>query len=478
MIYFFISLFLLIGGYAVMSRMAAKTFGADDNIATPVIRLADGVDFVEMPKWRIFFVQFLNIAGLGPIYGAISGALFGPVAFVWIVFGALFIGGMHDYFAAMISLRDDGATFAQSTGKYLGKTMLIIMRIFTLILLVLLATVFIKGPAHILSLRLENHSLLSSSSFWSTIIFGYVMTATLFPIDKITGRITPILGIAFILMPIALLVILIIQNKVAYLPPFSLTNVHFNPVIRIWPMLFITIACGAVSGFHATQSPLMARCIKKESDGRQIFYGAMIAESSVALIWAAAAMTFTGSIEGFSSIMEANGSNPAVVVMAISESWLGQIGILLAILSVVIAPVTSADTALRSARFTLAEVFKLPQQHLKFRLILATPLFVMTFIMLNIDFDKIWRYFAFFNQLLATMTLWTIACYFKQRYNVIAWWPVIAAIFMTSVVMSYILYAPEGLHQSIQMSVILGFMIAFMTTLLFLFYPFQKNVVS
>lgn len=456
--------------------MAAKTFGADDNIATPVIRLADGVDFVEMPKWRIFFIQFLNIAGLGPIYGAISGALFGPIAFVWIVFGGLLIGGMHDYFSAMISLRDNGATFAQITGKYLGRPILIIMRIFTLILLILLATVFIKGPAHILSLRLSSYPLLSLPAFWISIIFGYVMIATLFPIDKVIGRITPVLGIAFILMPIALLVILITKNQAAYLPPFSIENFHFNPAIRIWPMLFITIACGAVSGFHATQSPLMARCIKKEGDARHIFYGAMIAESTVALIWAAAAMTFTGSIEGFSHIMAENGSNPAIIVMAISESWLGQLGVLLAILSVVIAPITSADTALRSARLTLAEACKLPQQHLKFRLILATPLFLITLIMLHVDFDKIWRYFAFFNQLLATMTLWTIACYFKQQYKTIAWWPVSAAIFMTSVVISYILYAPEGLHQTIHISVIIGFFAAFITTILFLFHPFHKNI--
>ncbi|NIZ19599.1 carbon starvation protein A [Entomospira culicis] len=468
MIYFILAILLLAVGYPLLSRIAARTFGEDDSIVTPSIRLKDGVDFVELPKWRIFLIQFINIAGLGPIYGAISGALFGPVAFLWIVLGGLLVGGAHDYFSAMISLRHNGSSFTEIAGRYLGKSSLWLIRFFTIMLLIFLTTVFVKGPSTILSTRFSEVPILSQSAFWLMIIFGYVLAAAIFPIHKVMGRVTPIFGVAFILMPVALLFILLFKGEAQNLPPFSLQNFHYNPKTTIWPMLFVTIACGAVSGFHATQSPLMARCINKERDGRTIFYGAMIAESLVALIWAAAAMTFMGSIEGLRDIMQANQGDPAVIVLLIGENWLGSMGVLLAIISVVVAPITSADSALRATRLSVADSLTFSQTSVRNRLILTIPLSAIVIILTNVDFAIIWRYFAFSNQLLATLTLWTITAYFKQVKGKILWWTLLGALFMTNVVISYILYAPEGFRLPWNISVSAGIIGSFVVLILFL----------
>lgn len=441
MITFIISIVLLIAGYAVYGRIAERVFGADAKRHTPAVAMADGVDYVPMPWWKIFLIQFLNIAGLGPIFGAIMGIMFGPAAFLWIVFGSIFGGAVHDYMSGMLSLRRNGASLPELVGDELGKWVKIFMRAFSLLLMILVGAVFISGPTGLLS----NMTPSVSNTWWMVIIFAYYILATLLPIDKLIGRIYPIFGVALLFMAIGILVSIFVND--APIPEITegLKSRHPNGY-PLFPMMFVSIACGAVSGFHATQSPMMARCITNEKYGRPCFYGAMIAEGIVALIWAAAASSFFGSTDGLQEYvagLPATANKAAEVVNTISNTWLGKAGGFLAILGVVAAPITSGDTALRSARLIAADFMKTDQRTILKRLLISAPIFLTAFLILMIDFDVLWRYFAWCNQTLAVFTLWALTVYLRRnkRFYFIT---LVPTLFMTAVCSAYIMTAPEG----------------------------------
>ena len=460
MITFIISLLLLVVGYFVYGRIVERLFGVDETLPTPAMRLEDGMDYIPMSGWRIFMVQFLNIAGLGPIFGAIMGAMYGPIAFLWIVFGCIFAGGVHDYFSGMLSIRHDGASIPEVVGHYMGNGVKQFMRIFSVVLLLLVGVVFILGPAKImtgLSEELVPFRLLAMDGSWIIIIFIYYIAATLLPIDKIIGKIYPLFGAILFVMAAGLLVaIFVLHAPVPNLTWGTFQNLHADPKLHpVFPMLFITIACGAVSGFHATQSPMMARCMKSERHGRQIFYGAMIAEGIVALIWAAAAMSFFGNTGELNNTMALHDNNAAWVVKEICNSWLGRIGGALAILGVVACPITSGDTAFRSARLIIADLSKFSQKPALNRLAITLPLFAIAWWVTRMDFGIIWRYFGFANQVLATIVLWMSALYMvKHKRN--HWIATLPAFFMTAVCSTYILVAPEGLGLSTMIAYPLG----------------------
>lgn len=442
MITFIVALVLLVLGYVVYGRLAERVFGVDPQRPTPVAQHPDGVDYVEMPWWRIFLIQFLNIAGLGPIFGAIMGAMFGPASFLWIVLGTIFAGAVHDYMSGMMSLRSDGASLPEIVGDQLGKGVKLFMRIFSLFLMLLVGAVFVSGPAGLLAEITPDYL---NTTTWIAIIFVYYMLATLLPIDKLIGRIYPIFGAALLFMAVGILVALFL-NK-APIPEVyeGLANQH-RQGLPIFPMMFVSIACGAISGFHATQSPLMARCIVNERYGRRVFYGAMVAEGVVALIWAAAASSFFGSIDAlqeYVSHLPATANKPAEVVNLISKEWLGVLGGVLAMLGVVAAPITSGDTALRSARLITADFLKIEQQSISKRLWISVPLFVITFLILQMDFDVLWRYFAWSNQTLSVFTLWAATLYLARRHRQYVM-TMLPALLMTAVCVAYILVAPEG----------------------------------
>ncbi len=436
MVSFVLSIVALLLGYFIYSKIVEKAFGADDNIKTPAVRLEDGVDFVKMPAWKIFLIQFLNIAGTGPIFGAIAGALWGPVAFLWIVLGSIFAGGVHDYLSGMLSVRHDGASIPEVVGKYLGPGFKNFMRGFSVVVLILVGVVFITTPAKLLA-SLTPKAL--DVKFWVYVIFAYYILATLLPIDKLIGKIYPIFGICLLVMALG------VSGGIIFggykIPEITLANLHPKN-LPIWPLMFISIACGAISGFHSTQSPLMARCITSEKQGRAIFYGSMIAEGVVALIWAAAAIAFFGSTGELNAQMSANGGQ-GWVVSTISNTLLGKVGGALAILGVVACPVTSGDTAFRSARLTIADFLNYKQGPMKNRLMITIPLFVIGFTLTKIDFDILWRYFAWSNQTLAMIVLWASAMYLALRKQ-IHWIATVPAVFMTAVSITYILVAPEG----------------------------------
>ena len=436
MVSFLLSIVALLLGYFIYSKIVDKAFGADPNIKTPAIRLEDGVDFVPMPGWKIFMIQLLNIAGLGPIFGAIMGALWGPVAFLWIVLGSIFAGGVHDYFSGMLSVRHDGASIPEVVGKYLGPGFKNFMRGFSVVVLILVGVVFITGPAKLLAGLTPGQF---NTAFWVYVIFAYYVLATLLPIDKLIGRIYPVFGACLIIMAVGVSGGIIFGGY--HIPEITLANLHPKN-LPIWPLMFVTIACGAISGFHSTQSPLMARCITTEKQGRPIFYGAMIAEGVIALIWAAAAIAFFGNTGELAAQMGANGGQ-GWVVSTISNSLLGKIGGALAILGVVACPVTSGDTAFRSARLTIADFLNFKQGPIKNRLIITIPLFVIGFVLTRIDFNVIWRYFAWSNQTLAMIVLWAAAMYLavNKKFH---WIATVPATFMTAVSITYILVAPEG----------------------------------
>ncbi|OFI05553.1 carbon starvation protein A [Clostridium acetireducens DSM 10703] len=463
MITFLLSLLALILGYVIYGSFIEKKFGADDSIKTPAIRLQDGVDFIPMSGWRIFMIQFLNIAGLGPIFGAILGAMYGPVAFLWIVFGCIFIGSVHDYFSGMLSVRNDGASISEVVGKYLGNNIRQFMRGFSVVLLILVGVVFVKGPAGLLG-TLTGKSV----TIWVYLVFAYYIVATLLPIDKLIGKIYPIFGACLLFMAFGIGGYMIIKGApIPNLTPDNLVNMQPNPVkTPIFPMLFITIACGAISGFHSTQSPLMARCITSESQGKKIFFGSMIAEGIVALVWAAAAMCFFGTINGPAGLnaqMAAHKGNAAWLVNLICNTWLGRAGGALAILGVVACPITSGDTAFRSARLTVADFLHYDQKPMKNRLMVSIPMFVVGFVLTRIDFNIIWRYFGWANQTLGAIILWTAAMYMaKERKN--HWLCTIPSVFMTAVCTSYILMAPEGF----KLSASIGYPVGILTALVLL----------
>ncbi|MGL4652294.1 carbon starvation CstA family protein [Cetobacterium sp.] len=453
MISFIGSLIALILGYVIYGKYVEKVFGVSDK-ETPAVRLADGVDYVELDWKKAFLIQFLNIAGLGPIFGAVAGALWGPAAFLWIVFGCIFAGATHDYLSGMLSVRHDGATIAEIVGHYLGDNAKKLMRVFSVVLLVLVGVVFVNGPAGIL----ENMTSISSLT-WVAVIIAYYMLATVLPVDKLIGKIYPIFGASLIIMGIGIGGGLIFQGY--NIPEISLVNLHPKGT-SIYPYLFITIACGAISGFHATQSPLMARCMKREKEGRRVFYGSMIAEGVIALIWAAAAMSFFGGTEGLM-----NAGPAGVVVNVISNSILGKVGGALALLGVVACPITSGDTAFRSARLAIADAINYKQGPIKNRFMIAIPLFTVGIGLCFIDFAIIWRYFAWSNQTLATIALWAGAVYLaKEDKN--HWIATIPATFMTAVVTTYILIAPEGFRLSETIGYVAGIIGAVVALGLFL----------
>lgn len=439
MLSFTIALFVLIFGYIFYGKFVSKVFGQDPARVTPVHTLADGVDFVALPTWKIFLIQFLNIAGLGPIFGAIMGVMFGPAAFLWIVFGTIFAGAVHDYLSGMLSLRNNGASLPEIVGNELGNGVKNAMRVFALLLMILVGAVFVYNPADLLAmLTPESFDRL----FWIVVIFAYYLLATLLPIDKLIGKLYPLFGIALLFMAVGIMVGLYIHYS--DMPEIwsefynHKTDPDANP---IFPMMFVSIACGAISGFHATQSPMMARCLKNEKHGRPVFYGAMVAEGIVALIWAAAAITFTHGYNGLQEFL-GNGS-PAVLVNDISKSWLGTFGGILAILGVIAAPITSGDTALRSARLIAADFMNVRQAKIVKRLAITIPIFVVCFIVMLMPYDALWRYFAWCNQVLAVFTLWTLTVYLareKKLYII----TLVPALFMTAVTVTYIFFAPEG----------------------------------
>lgn len=459
---FLISLVLLVVGYIVYGKVIEKVFKPDDRL-TPANALTDGVDFVPMKTSSIFLIQLLNIAGLGPIYGAIAGALWGPVVFLWIVFGSIFAGAVHDYLSGMISLRHDGASISEIVGIYLGSAMKMIMRIFSVVLLVLVGTVFMTGPAGLLA-KLTPEVL--DFKFWLVVILMYYFLATLLPIDKLIGKIYPVFGMALIIMALGVGGGILFKGYT--IPELTFNNLHPSN-LPIWPLMFVTVACGAISGFHATQSPMMARCLKTEKDGRKVFYGAMIAEGIIALIWAAAGVAFYESTGGLQAALADMGGQSGVVY-DITFGLLGPIGGVLAIVGVIACPITSGDTAFRSARLTLADWFKIDQKDIKKRLAISIPLLAVGGILSQVDFNIIWRYFSWSNQTIAMMALWAAAVYLVKQKSIhlIA---TIPATFMSAVSCTYLLCAEEGFRLSTEIAypvgiafAILCFVIFFITT--------------
>ena len=441
MITFTLCLLALIAGYFIYGRFVERIFGPDDR-KTPALTKTDGVDYIPLPTWKIFMIQFLNIAGLGPIFGAIMGAKFGTASYLWIVLGSIFAGAVHDYLSGMLSLRHGGESLPEIIGRYLGVTTKQVMRVFTVILMVLVGAVFVAGPAGLLaSLTPE----VLDTTFWIVVVFLYYILATMLPIDKIIGKIYPIFAVALLFMAVGLLVMLYVLHPA--LPELwdGVHNTHPDAAtLPIFPIMFVSIACGAISGFHATQSPLMARCMTSERHGRPVFYGAMITEGIVALIWAAAATWFFGE-NGMDE------SNAAVIVDAITKDWLGTVGGVLAVLGVIAAPITSGDTAFRSARLIVADFLGLEQKSIRRRLYICVPMFLaaiglLLYSLKDADgFDRIWRYFAWSNQTLSVFTLWAVTVYLvRERKGGIFYVTYIPAMFMTAVCTTYICVAPEG----------------------------------
>lgn len=441
MITFLCAVVLLIAGYFLYGRLVERVFRPDDR-PTPAAAHPDGVDYVPMKTWRVFLVQLLNIAGTGPIFGALMGAVFGPVVFLWIVFGSILGGAVHDYMSGMISLRLDGASVSEIVGRYLGPVARQAMRIFSLILLVLLGAVFTTSPAALIA-RLTPSWM--NVGFWVVVILIYYVLATLLPIDKIIGKLYPVFGGVLLLMAAGIMVGLISGGY--RLPELTLANLH--PDGRpVWPFMFITVACGAISGFHGTQSPMMARCLRTEKDGRRVFYGAMISESVIALVWAAAGVAFYGATGGLQAALAQLGQSG--VVYEISVTLLGVVGGALAVIGVVVCPISSGDTAFRSARLIIADWFHIDQSDFKKRLAVTIPLLAAGALLTQVDFNVVWRYFSWSNQTLAMITLWAAAAYLL-RHGEERWHSLLCALpatFMSGVSCTYILMAEEGFRLS------------------------------
>ena len=455
MVTFSAALALLIIGYIVYGGLTNHIFAPNPKRMTPAVSMNDGVDYMPMPTWKIFMIQFLNIAGLGPIFGAIMGAQFGTASYLWIVIGTIFAGATHDFFAGCLSIRNDGANLPELIGKYLGTSAKSVMNILSIVLMILVGAVFVSGPAELLA-GMTPEAM--NATFWICVIFLYYVLATLLPIDKIIGRVYPVFAIALLFMAFGILIMLYVKSPA--LPEIWQglgTKYDSSP---IFPMMFVSIACGAISGFHATQSPLMARCMKNEKHCRPIFYGAMVTEGIVALVWAAAATWFFGE---HGTVDTATGIpySGAKVATLISKEWLGTVGGIVAILGIVAAPITSGDTALRSARLIIADFLHMEQKSIKKRLFICIPLFLVTaatliYSLTDADgFKIIWRYFAWCNQTLAVFTLWAITVYLaseKKPYII----TLIPALLMTCVSITYICIAPEGFQLPYALSYSIG----------------------
>ena len=452
MLSFLICLALLVASYFTYGRMVDNTFAPDDR-ETPAVAINDGVDYVVLPAWKLFLVQLLNIAGLGPIFGAMQGALWGPIVFLWITFGTIFAGAVHDYFSGMLSERNNGASISEVIGIYLGPVMKTIMRVFAVVLLIMVGTVFAVGPAGLIVKLLTEKGVsgpFAQTTVWLGIILLYYFIATFISIDKIIGKIYPVFGICLIVMAIGVAIGIPVNG---YAIPEIFT--HFGSMhpqgTPVWSFMFITVACGAISGFHSTQSPLMARCLKSERQGHFVFYGAMVAEGCIALIWAAAGCSLYavtgGQNTGLAEIL-ADGQSAAISDVCIKT--MGPVGVILAMLGVVACPITSGDTAFRSARLTLSDWFKIDQESYANRLKLCIPVLgIGAFLGFGntlglLSYTVIWRYFSWTNQTLAMIVLWAGAMYLAKEgknYLICA----VPAVFMSAVSITYFFMAPECL---------------------------------
>ncbi|WP_429172970.1 carbon starvation CstA family protein [Aeromonas salmonicida] len=468
MIWFFLCVGLLVAGYFIYGKFIERIFGPKPERATPAITMADGVDYVPMSDKKVYLVQLLNIAGVGPIFGPILGALYGPVAMLWIVFGCIFAGAVHDYFSGMLSVRAKGASVPTVVGEHLGTVAKHFMNLFAVVLLMLVGVVFVLSPAGLLA-NLTSTDLV----YWIVAIFAYYILATIVPIDKIIGRFYPIFGALLVFMSVGLIIGLIVSGKGFYNTGMDFSNLHPTE-LPLWPLLFITIACGAVSGFHATQSPLMARCMRNEKSGRFIFYGAMIGEGVIALIWCTLGLSFYDSTEALNATMASGG--PAAVVHEVSTSLLGTVGGILAILGVVILPITSGDTAFRSARLIVADFLNLTQKPMAKRLLIAIPMFILGFIISKAEFGVIWRYFGWANQTTAVIMLWAAAAYLAKEGK-LHWVCTIPAMFMTAVVFTYLANAPIGFGLEMGISTVIGLASTAAITIAFLL-KYRPTLVS
>lgn len=452
MVTFIASILLLIVGYIVYGKVVERIFGINDKNPTPAYTSNDGLDYMPMSWWKASLIQLLNIAGTGPIFGAIMGALYGPVAFIWIVIGCIFAGAVHDYFSGMVSLRHNGAQFPTIVGKYLGEKLKIITTIVSIFLMILVAAAFTAAPAQLLT-QITPFNFTT----WLIIIFIYLILAAVLPINKIIGRVYPVFGAILIFMVVSIGIGMFFFDHP--IPNLTLSNLHPGE-LPIWPLLMVTISCGAISGFHSTQSPILSRTLKKESEGRKVFFGAMIGEGIIALIWAAAGMTFFGSTGALQTALDAGG--PAGVVNEISLTTLGTFGGILAILGIVVLPITTGDTALRSSRMMLAELLtQLTKKDFKGKgklALLIIPIAGPALYLTTIDYSFLWRYVGGSNQIVAAVMLWTAAMYLVKN-NKFHWICSIPALFMTAVVSTYVFYAPEGFNLDYGISMILGMVI-------------------
>lgn len=451
MITFLICLALLVAGYFTYGRLLERLTDIDPEAPTPAKRLADGVDYVQLPRWRIFLIQLLNIAGLGPIFGAVLGAAYGPVAFLWITLGGILMGGAHDFISGVISLRNNGASLPETIGTYLGRGTKIVMRIFSAGLMILVGAVFLSQPANLIAVRIDIPALqgiaFGSFTWLLIIVMGvillYYIAATLLPVDKIIGRIYPLFGCALLVMALGILAVLLFSGRYTIPELTSLGNGIAEPdKFPIVPMLFTTIACGALSGFHATQSPIMARCIGNERDSRMIFYGAMIAESIIALIWAAISMSFWGGVAGLNQAIAEHNGSAAVMIDIIANTTLGRALATLVVFGVIACAITSGDTAFRSARLIVADFMGIEQRSLGKRIAISLPLFALGLVIIfALPFQAMWSYFAWMNQTMATVTLWMITAYLHRRGRGV-WAGALPALVMTYVCASYIFISP------------------------------------
>ena len=441
MISLVLSIVFLAAGYCIYGRVVENIFLPDDR-PTPAERLNDGVDYVPMKTWKAFLVQLLNIAGTGPIFGALMGACFGPIVFLWIIFGSVLAGAVHDYMVGMVSERHDGMSIAELSGIYLGNTAKWGMRLFSVLLLLLTGTVFVNSPAALIA-TLTPERL--NVTFWIVVILIYYILATLLPIDKIIGRLYPIFGVTLILMAAGIMFGII---KGGYsVPEITLENLHPEG-LPVWPYMFVTVACGAISGFHATQSPMIAKCMTSEKEGHKIFYGAMICEAVIALTWAAGGVAFYGATGGLNEALSTLGQSG--VVYDISKGMLGKTGSILAIVGVVACPITSGDTAFRSARLILSEMTGLNQKSIRNRLLITIPLLGIGAVLTQLDFNVLWRYFSWSNQTLAMISLWVSTAYLLKnaKNKLMSLVTALPAVFMSGVSITYILMAKEGLRMS------------------------------
>ena len=468
MISLIISFIVLILGYLTYGKLTEKVFGPDGR-TTPANRINDGVDFVPMKTWKAFLVQLLNIAGTGPIFGALMGACFGPVVFLWIVLGSVLGGAVHDFMVGMISERHDGKSIAELSGIYMGNVAKWGMRLFSVLLLLLTGTVFVNSPAALIA-QLTPESL--NTTFWIIVILIYYVLATLLPIDKIIGRLYPIFGAVLIIMAVGIVAGVIAGGYT--IPEISFHNLHPDG-LPIWPYMFITVACGAISGFHATQSPMIAKCMTSEKEGRKIFYGAMISESVIALVWAAGGVAFYGATDVLNNAISSLGQSG--VVYEISTGLLGTVGGILAVVGVVACPITSGDTAFRSARLILSEMTGLDQKPIKNRLLITIPLLGVGALLTQLDFSVLWRYFSWSNQTLAMISLWVATAYLVKtsKKAICSLITAIPAVFMSAVSLTYILIADEGFRLSARISYPIG--ILFAVTLLALYFITFSRIV-